>query len=30
MNAGAILLIGAGVWVLLQVLKGGLLDHLGL
>lgn len=29
MNAGGVLLILAGVWLLAQVLKGGLLDRIG-
>lgn len=30
MNAAGVLLIIGGVWVLAQVLRGGLLDRLGL
>ena len=30
MNAAGILLVLAGVWVLAQVLRGGLLDRLGI
>lgn len=29
MNAGTVLLVLAGVWVITQVTVGGLLDHLG-
>jgi hypothetical protein len=29
-NAGGVLLILAGVWLLAQILKGGLLDRIGI